>query len=113
MGLVQNVTNCAKMPPVQCRQANGQARRQSPGRPLERGRTRAARSAGSDSLTQQANASRSGGIPAGAPDNAATARLITFKRPPTGLSDLDAADSLPAGLNLALCSYKSGADEAY
>jgi hypothetical protein len=42
----------------------------------------------------------------------ATARSITFERPSTGLSDPDAPDGLPGSLNLALCCYKSGADEA-
>jgi hypothetical protein len=38
---------------------------------------------------------------------------ISKERPRAGLSDPDAADSLPASLNLALCCYKSGADEAH
>jgi hypothetical protein len=41
----------------------------------------------------------------------ATALSTTFKRPPAGLSDPDAPDGLPRSLNLALCCYKSGADE--
>jgi hypothetical protein len=40
-------------------------------------------------------------------------RSITFKRATTSLSNPDAADSLPAGLNLACCHCKSGADEAH
>ena len=37
---------------------------------------------------------------------------MTFERPSAGLSNPDAADNLPASLNLALCSRKSGSDEA-
>jgi hypothetical protein len=69
-------------------------------------------------LTQEANAGYGGDVPEQkpttdmAPDKRLRLRSITFKRPPTGLSDSDAAESLPVGLNLALCSRKSGSDEA-
>jgi hypothetical protein len=39
-------------------------------------------------------------------------RSMTFKRPAAGLSNPDAADGQAASLNLALCSCKSGANEA-
>jgi hypothetical protein len=42
-----------------------------------------------------------------------TIRSITFECSSTGLRDPDAADSLPARLNLALCCCKSGANQAH
>jgi hypothetical protein len=41
------------------------------------------------------------------------AEVLAFERPSTGISDPDAADSLPAIPNLALCCCKSGAEEAH
>jgi hypothetical protein len=37
----------------------------------------------------------------------------TLERPSTGFNDPDAANNLPASLNLALCCSRSGANEAH